>query len=112
MAKKRSLVDATLTATAASDIFTQDIEDGNEGYQQPIQPKATAPKAQEPVPQRPTPFSFTYDISGVATERKDDAVKLLRKAGAQTDDELLLYWESPVQIKSLEKYLLEVSKHD
>lgn len=27
MAKKRSLVDATLTATAASDIFTQDIED-------------------------------------------------------------------------------------
>lgn len=27
IAKKRSLVDATLTATAASDIFTQDIED-------------------------------------------------------------------------------------
>lgn len=27
MAKKRALVDATLTATAASDIFTQDIED-------------------------------------------------------------------------------------
>jgi len=27
MAKKRSLVDATLTATAASDIFTQDIEE-------------------------------------------------------------------------------------
>jgi hypothetical protein len=28
MAKKRALVDATLTATAASDIFTQDLEDG------------------------------------------------------------------------------------
>ena len=27
MAKKRALVDATLTATAASDIFTQDVED-------------------------------------------------------------------------------------
>jgi len=27
MAKKRALVDATLTATAASDIFTQDLED-------------------------------------------------------------------------------------
>ena len=29
MAKKRSLVDATLNALAVSDIFTQDIEDGN-----------------------------------------------------------------------------------
>ena len=27
MAKKRALVDAVLTATAASDIFTQDLED-------------------------------------------------------------------------------------
>lgn len=32
MAKKRALVDAVLTATAASDIFTQDIEDLPEGY--------------------------------------------------------------------------------
>lgn len=31
MAKKRSHVDAILTATAASDIFTQDIEDGGNG---------------------------------------------------------------------------------
>lgn len=34
MAKKRAHVDATLTATAASDIFTQDVEDGDE-YQAP-----------------------------------------------------------------------------
>jgi len=39
MAKKRALVDATLTTTAASDIFTQDIEDDPDlyrkgGYQQ------------------------------------------------------------------------------
>jgi hypothetical protein len=32
MAKKRSQIDLTLTATAASDIFTQDIEDMPEGY--------------------------------------------------------------------------------
>jgi len=32
MAKKRALVDAVLTATAASDIFTQDIEDLPEEY--------------------------------------------------------------------------------
>jgi hypothetical protein len=32
MAKKRALVDAVLTATAASDIFDQDLEDLPEGY--------------------------------------------------------------------------------
>lgn len=32
MAKKRALIDAVLTATAASDIFTQDIQDLPEGY--------------------------------------------------------------------------------
>ena len=32
MAKKRALIDAVLTATGASDIFTQDIQDLPEGY--------------------------------------------------------------------------------
>ena len=53
MAKKRALVDATLTTTAASDIFTQDIEDDPDlyrkgGYQ-------TAPeeeKKNEPAPKQ------------------------------------------------------------
>ena len=35
MAKKRALVDATLTTTAASDIFTQDIEDDPDLYRRP-----------------------------------------------------------------------------
>lgn len=44
MAKKRALVDAVLTVTAASDIFTQDIEDmpeeiiNQKGHKPPIQP--------------------------------------------------------------------------
>jgi hypothetical protein len=43
MAKKRAHVDATLTATAASDIFTQDIEDG--GVVDAVEPIANpAPK--------------------------------------------------------------------
>lgn len=42
MAKKRALVDAALTATAASDIFTQDIEDMPEPAQ------ATSHAAREP----------------------------------------------------------------
>jgi len=50
MAKKRSQIDATLTATAASDIFDQDIEDLPPEMQQEIsenQPK-TKPKAEPP----------------------------------------------------------------
>ena len=50
MAKKRAYVDATLTATAASDFFTQDVEDF---AQEPTQPRpATQPspvKVEEPV---------------------------------------------------------------
>lgn len=41
MAKKRSFVDATITATAASDIFTQDIGDDEENGQEPPQKAAT-----------------------------------------------------------------------
>uniref|UniRef100_A0A6M3LPQ6 Uncharacterized protein n=1 Tax=viral metagenome TaxID=1070528 RepID=A0A6M3LPQ6_9ZZZZ len=44
MAKKRALVDACLTVTAASDIFTQDIEDMPEVIPQPQeQPKTPKP---------------------------------------------------------------------
>lgn len=49
MAKKRSLVDAVLTVTAASDIFTQDIEDfADNGI---IEVKGTVVK--EPTPKQP-----------------------------------------------------------
>lgn len=50
MAKKRALVDATLTATAAGDVFTQDLEDMEPLTRESILdaeilPKSTAPKA-------------------------------------------------------------------
>ncbi len=50
MAKKRALVDATLTCTAASDVFDQDIEDLPEGMRdgvadRPKMPQAAAEKA-------------------------------------------------------------------
>lgn len=50
MAKKRALVDFTLTALAASDIFAQDLEDMPEeirdnGGEQKAQPKVEMPKA-------------------------------------------------------------------
>ena len=60
MAKKRALVDAVLTATAASDIFTQDLEDIRENIVAttppalavvPALPQASAPA---PAPECPT----------------------------------------------------------
>lgn len=57
MAKKRSQMDVTLTVTAASDVFTQDIEDLPEGVQEAVAgaevaaPKATAKPPVQP-PQR------------------------------------------------------------
>jgi hypothetical protein len=58
MAKKRALVDATITATAASDIFTQDIEDMPEvipgaGKTADAPEKAEAPKASASSPKPP-----------------------------------------------------------
>lgn len=52
MAKKRAFVDATITATAASDIFTQDIgdDDGNGGAPEP-------PKTPQDTPRRAAPSS-------------------------------------------------------
>lgn len=48
MAKKRSQVDLTLTSTAASDIFTQDIEDLPEGYLDDIESQDNPPKQLPP----------------------------------------------------------------
>jgi len=52
MAKKRALVDAVLTATAASDIFTQDIEDMPPEVLNRGNGKATAQKPPTKEPQR------------------------------------------------------------
>lgn len=59
MAKKRSLVDAVLTATAASDCFVQDIEDLPDEVRDEIvkeeeprssKPEVSAPKKKDPAP--------------------------------------------------------------
>lgn len=52
MAKKRSLVDATLTRTAASDIFTQDIEDIKENLAVYSDAPAAPPPPQQRTPQQ------------------------------------------------------------
>lgn len=50
MAKKRAFVDATITATAASDIFTQDIGDA-EGEETPPAPESVRVKPATPAPE-------------------------------------------------------------
>jgi len=67
MAKKRSHVDATLTATAASDIFAQDLED---------LPEVIRPKVQETEPDKP-------DANRTQTGHKPDTKKK-EKAPAPT----------------------------
>ena len=65
MAKKRALIDATLTATGASDMFTQDLEeiihqDGHEPQSKPPQSRP-APKKQEPVAQTEPTVAHTSE---------------------------------------------------
>ena len=80
MAKKRAHVDAILTATAASDIFTQDVEDMTEVIapkveplaepQTPFQePRKTSPR--EPVP--PPDGSLSTIVRVIAVSHKDGA---------------------------------------
>lgn len=55
MAKKRALVDAVLTVTAASDIFTQDIEDMTETINKSGQPVPDGMRPPKAVDDAPTP---------------------------------------------------------
>jgi hypothetical protein len=53
MAKKRALIDAVLTATGASDIFSQDIEDLPEGFIPPESAPVTMAEVVKPTPVAP-----------------------------------------------------------
>ena len=72
MACKRALVAATLTATAASDIFTQDVEELVENFKVSSELAATAPKT---VPARPQheEGSFEQMVDGDTSATKPEA---------------------------------------
>lgn len=53
MAKKRALVDATLTACAASDLFTQDVEDLPPPPDEQVKDAEVEPRKPEPPPRKP-----------------------------------------------------------
>jgi hypothetical protein len=84
MAKKRALVDAVLTRTAASDIFTQDLEEIHENIQAATasEPSSTAqPKAQPqqrtasapPRQAQPAPGGTLCVVTDVQTKEGDGA---------------------------------------
>lgn len=62
MAKKRALIDATLTATAASDIFTQDLED------------FVPPETAEPV--KPEPQTSQLQVSPPTSAKQSQSAKM------------------------------------
>lgn len=71
MAKKRAMVDAVLTATAASDIFTQDIEDLPDEYRDSMSETRSAKQEQE-APQSNAPEGLTAKLESSARKGLKD----------------------------------------
>lgn len=89
MAKKRALIDAVLTITAASDIFTQDIEDLPEEVAAEVAGGKEAPIA-TPMPKEKTPTDRAVmgdrpdaGSHGPATNGKTPAKDRMRSMGAR-----------------------------
>jgi hypothetical protein len=76
MAKKRGQIDMTLTATGASDVFDQDLEDLPEGVVQEVadkKPPVKAPQKKAPAAKEPAENVVTVKILSVAS--KSDKTK-------------------------------------
>lgn len=93
MAKKRAHVDAAITATSASDIFTQDIEEMPEVAQEPVviieaegkvkEAPQTAPKPQpKPAAPKPPPSAPKVKADGSEAPWTQVLIKLIGKKGA------------------------------
>jgi hypothetical protein len=90
MAKKRAFVDATITATAASDIFTQDVgdyEDGNDT--QPTPQKANTqpatPKPKDAPKAKPAPKQATNALADILKASKVKFIENVRTEGKLFD---------------------------
>jgi len=91
MAKKRALIDAVLTATAASDIFTQDVEDLPaeyiDGDEQPQQ-QPSKPQAKK-APQQSTGGTG----NGAATEKQINLLRVKLKQNNKTEADMCKAFE-------------------
>jgi len=95
MAKKRALIDAVLTATAASDIFTQDVQDLPEGYIAPAEVADVAETAPAPDPQpEPDPLPPRQENQGGPVISEAQAKRfyaIARGAGIEDVKKWLMY---------------------
>jgi len=56
---------------------------------------------------QPKKIPSVYDLSRLPAEKREEAIKILRKLGAVTEDELMMRWESPVPVAKLVNYQIE-----
>src|SRR5581483_8075482 len=104
MAKKRALVDATLTATAASDIFNQDLED----YTPPEVAEAIRTRAVPPQPPiasavRQTQLSFNTTTNRVLTKGQLEILLLSQRRSRISEAEFRHYVTETYHVTDLKE---------
>lgn len=82
MAKKRALVDATITACAASDIFTQDVEDFADA--ETVTAEVVEESREKPA-SKPTEKKAAKSSVGVPEENKKEYMKILARVKQLTE---------------------------
>jgi len=103
MAYKRALVSATLTVTAASDIFTQDVEDMPE-----VLPPIGEPKSEIKPPQAKQTTSsakFEPQKEDIISEAQAKRFYAIAKGSGYTDEELKKWLMESYNIDSTKKIL-------
>lgn len=104
MGKKRAHVDAAITATAASDIFTQDLDETIPEAPTILvkaEPSKEPPHKEAP-PQPELSMPYTYNVQGIEEKEWARAQKYLTDNGAKNID--IDLWISPKQLPKLDKY--------
>lgn len=98
MAKKRALIDATLTATAASDIFTQDLDEmaENEAASRPLKTEAKP----EPQQQRPAQQAKPAGNTNPITKGQLDIILISQRKAQVSDLMFKTYLEENYQVSS------------
>jgi hypothetical protein len=98
MAKKRAHVDAILTATAASDIFTQDVEEQADAHPEPVAEPPPPAKKQPASPPSTQPKQAAHDgptVRGILrrlTAREAELVKAGRCADGELMGHVSAFW--------------------
>ena len=101
MAKKRAHVDAILTATGASDIFTQDVEDMPEVIPQPVKTE-TKPDIKQPSEKNGSAEKNGKTEAKTISENQRKRFYAIYKGKGKTDEQVKAYLK--------EKYKVEHSK--